>query len=144
MQAYHEAVVSHDGARVAALLVPTGSAWFNVLSDEGYAHFRTQHPTAPKVRAGSAHNFATYVSTTKSNLDPERSNVKILSDGAVATVYFDFRFLADGKETNRGSESWQLVKGTDGWPLMPGRWQCALSPRLSAWEADASQGNPRV
>lgn len=117
MHAYHEAVVSHDGARLAALFVPAGGAWFNVLSDQGWAHVRARNPKAAKVRAGSAQSFAAYVGATKSNLDPEHGDVKILSDGTIATVYFDFRFLADGKETNRGSESWHLVKGPDGWRI---------------------------
>jgi hypothetical protein len=39
------------------------------------------------------------------------------SDGTIASVYFDFVFLADGKETNRGSETWVLVRGTDGWRI---------------------------
>jgi hypothetical protein len=43
--------------------------------------------------------------------------VQINSDGTIASVYFDFIFLSDGKETNHGSEAWQLVKGTDGWNI---------------------------
>jgi hypothetical protein len=32
-------------------------------------------------------------------------------------VYFDFIFLVDGKETNRGSETWVLVKSDGGWRI---------------------------
>lgn len=118
MAAYHQAVVSHDGASLQALFVPEGSTWFNVLSDDGYAKVQAKKPDVVKARLGSVQSFATYVSTTKSSLDPQHSNVRIQSDGTIASVYFDFRFFADGKETNRGSESWQLVKGSDGWRIV--------------------------
>jgi hypothetical protein len=32
-------------------------------------------------------------------------------------VWFDFDFLDDGKVTNRGSESWQMVRAEDGWKI---------------------------
>jgi len=38
-------------------------------------------------------------------------------DGTIASVYFDFVFLVDGKEQNRGRETRVLVKGSDGWRI---------------------------
>ncbi|MEA1672201.1 hypothetical protein [Nitrospirillum sp. BR 11163] len=114
MDAFHAAVVGHAGDRLAALFIPEGGAWLNVLTDEAYA------PVAgvkPKVRAGSYRDFATFVTTTKSALDPRHSNIRIVSDGTVAAVTFDFHFFIDGVETNRGLEMWQLVKAVDGWRI---------------------------
>jgi hypothetical protein len=34
IDAYHEAVLTHDGSRLARLFVPQGGMWLNVLSDE--------------------------------------------------------------------------------------------------------------
>jgi hypothetical protein len=115
--AYHQAVLGHDGARLAALFVPDGSAWFSVLSDASLVQIRAKTPNTPKIRIGSAKAFAQLVSTTKAKLDPQHSNLQVRSDGAVGTVSFDFRFMIDGREQNRGSESWQLVKGLDGWRI---------------------------
>jgi len=61
--------------------------------------------------------FAKFVSTSKASLDPRHSHVQIQSDGTIASVYFDFRFLIDGQMENQGSETWQLVKGTEGWRI---------------------------
>ena len=41
-----------------------------------------------------------------------------MSDGAVASVYFHFDFVIDGKVENRGDETWQLVKTADGWRIV--------------------------
>ncbi len=115
--AYHQAVLDHDGARLAALFVPEGSAWFSVLSDEAFPRARAKNANASKLRSGSVKGFVTMVSTSKTQLNPEHSDLRVESDGAIATVTFKFRFLVDGKEQNRGSESWQVVKGAQGWRI---------------------------
>jgi hypothetical protein len=117
MDSYHEAVVTHDGARLARLFIPESSVWLNVLSDDAYARAKAKSPDAKKIRVGSFKDFAELVSHTKANFDPRHTRVQINSDGTIASVYFDFIFLSDGKETNHGSETWQLVKGTDGWNI---------------------------
>ena len=115
MESFHRAVVAHDGGRLATLFVPEGSAWFNVLSDEAYARARAKSPEAAKIRPGSYKAFANFVSSSKVALDPRHSHVKIQTDGVIAVVYFDFVFLIDGKVENQGTETWQLVKGPQGW-----------------------------
>ncbi len=116
--AYHQAVVTHDASRLAALFAPQGTAWFSVLSDDGLKRARAKSPEATKVKPGSVESFVTMVATSKSRLDPRHSHLQIRSDGAIATVTFDFSFLIDGKEQNRGSESWQMIKGADGWRIV--------------------------
>jgi hypothetical protein len=116
MNAYHEAVVTHDGARLASLFLPQ-SVWLNVLSDDAYARAKAKSPDAVKVRVGSYADFAKVVSTSKASFNPTHAHLQENSDGTIASLYFDFVFLVDGKEQNRGSETWILVKGTDGWRI---------------------------
>ncbi|RDS83911.1 nuclear transport factor 2 family protein [Dyella monticola] len=117
MAAYHEAVVTHDGARLASLFIPQGSTWLNVLSDSGLAHMRASKPGTVKIRVGNYQDFAKIVSQSKAHMDPQHQNVRILSDGTIASVYFDYVFMVDGKPNNSGSEAWQLVKGENGWRI---------------------------
>src|SRR5580700_3895994 len=117
IDAYHEAVLTHDGSRLANLFIPQGSMWLSVLSDEAYARVKAKSPDAVKVRVGSYTDFAKLVSTTKASFNPTHTHLQENSDGTIASVYFDFIFLADGKEQNRGSETWVLVKGTEGWKI---------------------------
>jgi len=117
MDAFHAAVVSHDGARLAALFTPEGSTWLDVLSDDAYRRAKAKSPDVAKVRLGSFTEFAAFVSTTKASLEPRHTRVRIQTDHTIASVYFDFVFLIDGKEENHGSETWQLVKGTEGWRI---------------------------
>ena len=117
MEAFHEAVLTHDGERLARLFVPEGSTWLSVLSDEAYSRLQSKSPGVAKIRVGSYEEFAKFVSGSKAALDPRHSHVKIQTDGTIGTVYFDFVFMIDGKEQNRGSEAWQLVKGSEGWRI---------------------------
>jgi hypothetical protein len=117
IDAYHEAVLTHDGSRLAQLFIPQGSMWLNVLSDDAYARAKGKSPDAVKVRVGSYTDFAKIVSTTKAKFNPTHTHLQMNSDGTIASVYFDFVFLVDGKEQNRGSETWVLVKGSNGWRI---------------------------
>jgi ketosteroid isomerase-like protein len=118
METFHHAVTTHDGKGVSELFLDHGSTWVTVLSDKGLAAMRAKKPSTQKVRVGSYQDFATFVSTTKSDLDPRHTDIRIASDGAVASVYFHFDFVIDGKVENRGDETWQLVKTPDGWRIV--------------------------
>jgi len=118
MDAFHHAVATHDGDGVSGLFLDHGSTWATVLSDKAFAAARAKNPSAQKIRVSSYKDFATFVSSTKSNLDPRHTDVRIMSDGAIASVYFHFDFVIDGKSENRGDETWQLVKTADGWRIV--------------------------
>ena len=117
ISAYHQSVTGHDGARLTTLFVPSGSAWFTALSNASLASAHAKDPAATRIHPGSVAGFAKLVSTSKAQFDPQQSNLEIRTDGLIATVTFDFRFLIDGKVQNRGAESWQLVKGDEGWRI---------------------------
>lgn len=117
MKQYHEAVVSHDGAALSALFLPGANIWLSVLTDSAYDQAQAKGAKDPKVRVGSYRDFAKVVSSTPKAFDPEHSNVVIHTDGTIAAVYFDYVFNVDGNSENRGSETWQLVKATDGWRI---------------------------
>jgi hypothetical protein len=117
MAAFHAAVVGHDGARLAALFIPEGSAWLKVLTADAYARLQASAPGTSKIALGSYQEFARFVSSTRAQLDPRHSHVQIHTDGTIGSAYFDFVFLIDGVAQNRGSETWQLVRGAAGWRI---------------------------
>ncbi len=61
IDAYHEAVLSHDGPRLAQLFIPEGSMFLNVLSDDTYARAKVKSPDAVKVHVGSYTDFVKLV-----------------------------------------------------------------------------------
>src|SRR5260370_35999487 len=93
IDAYHEAVLTHDGSRQARLFIPQGSMWLNVLSDDAYARAKAKSPDAVKIRVGSYTDFAKVVSISKASFNPTHTHLQENSDGTIASVYFDFVFL---------------------------------------------------
>ncbi|MFT4928460.1 MAG: hypothetical protein ACI8WB_004579 [Phenylobacterium sp.] len=45
------------------------------------------------------------------------SSIKIVSDGNIANVYFDYVYYIDDKKNNWGSESWQVMQTLTGWKI---------------------------
>ena len=117
IDAYHQAVLAHDGDRLAHLFLPQGGMWLNVLSDDTYARAKAKSSDAVKIRVGSYKDFVKLVSASKASFNPTHTHLQQNSDGTIASVYFDFVFLINGKAENRGSETWVLVKGSEGWRI---------------------------
>lgn len=117
MDTFHHAVATHDGPALAALFIPAGSTWLTVLSEEAYARAKLKSPNVAKIRVGSYKDFAGFVSDSKDMLDPRHFHLRIDTNGIIASAYFDFVFLINGKIENHGSETWQLVKGEQGWRI---------------------------
>lgn len=118
MEAFHHAIATHEGNGVSGLFLDHGSTWVTVLSDKAFAAALAKNASAQKIHVSSYRDFAAFVSSTKSNLDPRHTDVRIMSDGAVASVYFHFDFIIDSKVENHGDETWQLVKTADGWRIV--------------------------
>src|ERR1700722_7338935 len=76
IDAYHEAVLTHDGSRLANLFIPQGSMWIKVLSDDAYARAKSKSPDAVKVSVGSYTDFAKLVSTSKSSFNPTHTHLQ--------------------------------------------------------------------
>ena len=112
VKAFQAAIVAKDRAALEAMFLPADNSWLMVASDASRLK-----PGQPRVRPSSYRQFAEFVSNGKLAVEERFHNVRIHSNGSVGAVYFDFDFLEDGKVTNRGAESWHLVKTDSGWKI---------------------------
>jgi opacity protein-like surface antigen len=117
VERFRTAVIAHDQAALEALFVPEGGAWFEVLGEGAFQRIKAEKPDLSRVHADSYRHFAAFVGGSKQAIEERFDNVRIHTDGAVASVYFDFVFLVDGKPNNVGSETWQLVHTNEGWRI---------------------------
>ena len=117
VERFKAAIVAHDRAGLEALFVPEGGAWFEVLGEDAFRRIKTRKPELSRVHPDSYRHFAAFVGNAKQPIEEQFSNVRIHTDGAVASVYFDYVFLLGGKRNNVGSETWQLVHTNDGWKI---------------------------
>jgi ketosteroid isomerase-like protein len=117
VQQFQSALVAHDGKALGSLFLQDHDSWLSVFDDASYADVKAHDPAARKVSRSTWQKFAEFVSTAPKPIEERFYNVRIETNGTVASVYFDFDFLIDGKVGNRGSETWQMVRAEDGWKI---------------------------
>lgn len=117
VEQFQAAIIAHDKTALEAMFVADGGSWFEVLGEDAYLKLKAKKPELSRVHADNFHRFAAFVGDSKQPIEEKFSNVRIQTDGAVASVYFDFSFLVDGMVSNVGSETWQMVNTGDGWKI---------------------------
>jgi ketosteroid isomerase-like protein len=117
VQQFQSAIVARDGKTLGSLFVQDGGSWLSVLDDAAYADAKAHDPAAKKLMPSTWQKFADFVQHSAKPIEERFHDVRIDTNGTVASVWFDFDFLVDGKVTNRGSETWQLVRTDDGWKI---------------------------
>jgi hypothetical protein len=117
VERFKAAIIAHDQKGLEALFVPEGGSWFEVLGESAFRQIKARKPDLSRVHPDNYRHFAGMVGGAKQAVEEKFDNVRIHTDGAVASVYFDFVFLVDGKRNNVGSETWQLVHTNEGWKI---------------------------
>jgi len=117
VEIFRTSIIAKDGSTLGSLFMPAGGSWIKVMDDETYQRVKATQPGVAKLKPGTYQDFVKFLGASQQWLEEKFLNVRIHTDGAVASVYFDFVFLVDDKETNRGNETWQLVNTGDGWKI---------------------------
>lgn len=117
VEQFQAAIIAHDGKTLGGLFLQEHDSWLSVADEATWADVKKRHPEAKKIMRSSWKEFADYVQKSPKPVEERFHNVRIDTNGAVGSVYFDFDFIADGKVTNRGSETWQMVRAEDGWKI---------------------------
>lgn len=117
VQQFQAALMAHDGKTLDSLFLRYHDSWVMVADDATFAAARARNPSVPKVVRSTRRTFIESVQAGTKPIEERFHDVRIETNGVVASVYFDFDFLSDGKVDNRGAESWQMVRAEDGWKI---------------------------
>ncbi len=77
---------------------------------------------------GSHLTFIAWVRAQPEIIEEKFSNIRIISDNDIASVYFDYSFHIGEHKSNWGEESWQLVKTSEGWKISAVTYSVNLIP----------------
>jgi hypothetical protein len=116
VEAFKHAMLVKDGGAIRAMFLPGGS-WFKVLDPASLAAARAKNPEAKQLNPGSYEDLAKFLATTPAAIEETFENVHIETDGTAGMVWFDYRFISDGRQDHHGVETWQVVRGNDGWKI---------------------------
>jgi hypothetical protein len=117
VEQFKAAIIARDGNTLGKLFLQDHDSWLSVVDEAAWTTVKARNPQARKVRTSSWKSFSESIQHAAKPVEERFYNVRIDTNGAVASVWFDFDFLFDGKVTNRGSESWQMVRAEDGWKI---------------------------
>lgn len=117
VERFRTAIIAGDGSTLAGLFLQDHDSWLSVADEATWAKAKALNPQARKVLPSSWKKFSKFIHEAKVPVEERFYKVRIDTNGAVASVWFDFDFLVDGKIVNRGSESWQMVRAEDGWKI---------------------------
>lgn len=114
---FQEALLAKDGPTLRGLFLPQNNSWLSVASERQLQRWRNQGVDAARLKAGDHAAFIAEVTSQPQRVEEKFTNVKIHTDGAIASVHFDFVFLEDARTVNRGEEAWHLVRTDAGWKI---------------------------
>ena len=123
VESFRTSLIDKDKATYMSLFFsdkPEDIGWQFVSEDTRLEHIRKTKPDAIKARQIPSINFTGLIDGVVTNKEPREetfANVSIETDGDIASVSFDYTFLADGKKNNWGKEMWQLVRTEQGWKI---------------------------
>jgi hypothetical protein len=116
VERFKHAILVKDGGAIRGMFLPGGS-WFKVLDPASLVAARAKNPEAKQLSPGSYEDFAKFLGTTSAALEETFDDVRIETDGTAGMVWFNYRFISDGKQDHHGVETWQVVQQSDGWKI---------------------------
>ena len=123
VESFRTSLINKDKATYMSLFFsdkPEDIGWQFVSEDTRLAHIRKTKPDAIKARQIPSNNFISLIDGVVATTEPREetvSNISVDTDGEIASVSFDYTFLANGKQTNWGREMWQLIRTEKGWKI---------------------------
>ncbi|WP_457095634.1 nuclear transport factor 2 family protein [Lysobacter sp. P5_B9] len=131
IEAFRTAIITRDQPAFERLFLHEHITWQPVTSDAALQRIRQKAPTAQKLKVDAnrtPYSFIAGIVASKNSSEETFDNVKIDTDGDLASVVFDYAFLSNGKETNHGKEAWHLLRTQDGWKIASVVWSVNLKP----------------
>ena len=128
---FHDALVAKNVRQLSTLMFRSNILFVSPASAERVKMLNEQKDVNfDGVPAAGFEQFAQFVSGTTGAIEEKFYNVKVVQDGHLAWVSFDFEFIQDAKVTNYGLETWQVLKTSgDKWKILSNVWSSHGAPR---------------
>jgi hypothetical protein len=126
LNSFTQAIIKKDSATLASLFANTPIAFVSVKGAETVAYLKKKDPSTSFIRIGNYKDFIAYVGQTTDQVEEKLYNVRIRTDGSVASLSSDYSFWSNQQKINWGKENWELIfNGTD-WKIAAIIWSVNL------------------
>lgn len=123
---FGKSITQKNETAFLSLFIPENVSWIGVFSTQEYQKYlasqgvnsSTKESEIPsKLHASTPQEFIQWLAKLDGTPRETFENVKIVTDGEIATVFFDYEFFLGEQRQNWGSESWMMVKTRQGWKI---------------------------
>ena len=126
LNSFTQAIIKKDSATLASLFANTPITFLSVRGAGTLAYLKKKDPSAPLIQIRNYKDFVTYVGQTKDQPEEKFYNVRIRTDGSVASLSSNYSFWSNNQKINWGEENWELIfDGTD-WKIVAIVWSVNL------------------
>ncbi|HEY1139481.1 MAG TPA: nuclear transport factor 2 family protein [Lysobacter sp.] len=132
IESFRAAIIDKDKARFTGLLLHENITWQSVIGESNFSRLREKKPEAVKAKIDLERTPITFIDGIVNGTDRSEEqfrNVRIETDGDIASVFFDYSFLNNGRETNHGKEAWHLLRTEQGWKIASVVWSVNWTPK---------------
>lgn len=142
---FGHAIVDKDEQAFLDLFLHEGITWQSAMSDAAFERAKAGDPRATRAAyqpGRSPAGFIRGIAGNTAHIEETFHDVLIDTDGAVASVAFDFTFQRDGEIINKGREYWLLVRTDAGWKIASVVWSDNRAPAPGRMELPPMGSRP--
>lgn len=114
---FKSAIKNKDSVALTNLFYDKKITWISVAHDKSFEYGKRLDPNSKEIQQSGAFELLNDPQLKGIGLEEKFYNINIFTDGKLATVVFDYKFLMGSTTTNWGAESWQLVKINNSWKI---------------------------
>ena len=128
VETFRVSLIKKDPETFMKLFYSDSIPWIGVTKEADMVREKAERkldpklPEPQKLSVGSPRKFIQNISKGQEPIEETFDNIRIDTDGEVAQVWFDYRFIRAGYKQNWGKESWHMLKTTDGWKISSVIW----------------------
>lgn len=116
MKNFLDTIKEQDSVKFNALFHENPVVWIGIYKEKSYQKIIEKTPKEKLYFSENYRNFIKGISGSKP-VEEKYDNVKIIEDGSIASVNFDYSFWFNHKMLNWGKEIWTLVKINGVWKI---------------------------
>lgn len=116
VQTFMQCIVAKDSLTFNTLFHDGPVAWTGVFRDSTTAKIRFRDKNFSNVFNDTPKNFFRELMKID-KVEEKFDNIKIVQDGSIAFVSFDYTFWMNGQIYNWGSEYWTMIKKNNEWKI---------------------------
>ena len=117
IETFRRAIITKDANAFLALFHHNHVPWIGIYDDATLAEGKMLNAKHTKVWEETHQEFIQRIVEHPARLEEKFFNIRVHSQGDVASVTFDYSFHIDAHKNNWGEETWQLIHGEQGWRI---------------------------